>query len=301
MMSQGAIALENVTLTFGEGQNAVTALKSLSLTLRPGDFLSVLGPSGCGKSSLINTVAGFQKAQTGEVRVDCELVSRPGPDRGVVFQQPTLFPWKLVRENVDFGLKFRNVPRPQRSQMIEEILQKVGLSEFGRHYPAQLSGGMQQRVGLARVLVNKPRVMLMDEPFSSLDAQTRLMMQELLLQVWTEYGMTVLFVTHDIDEAIFLGSRLAVLTRRPGRLKALFDITLPRPRTIDTLVSKDFVTLKRTCVDLLREEMVGIPASTDIRRRHPRGGHDQVLVESADLAAWETAHQPASAYEQNPR
>src|SRR4029077_14074767 len=121
---------------------------------------------------------------------------------------------------------------PQRSQMIDEILQKVGLSEFGRHYPAQLSGGMQQRVGLARGLVNKPRVMLMDEPFSSLDAQTRLMMQELLLQVWTEYGMTVLFVTHDIDEAIHLGSRLAVLTRRPGRLKALFDITLPRTRTI---------------------------------------------------------------------
>ena len=300
-MSQGAIALENVTLTFGEGQNAVTALKSLSLRLRPGDFLSVLGPSGCGKSSLINTVAGFQKAQTGEVRVDGEPVSRPGPDRGVVFQQPTLFPWKLVRENVDFGLKFRNVPRPQRSQMIDEILQKVGLSEFGRHYPAQLSGGMQQRVGLARVLVNKPRVMLMDEPFSSLDAQTRLMMQELLLQVWTEYGMTVLLVTHDIDEAIFLGSRLAVLTRRPGRLKALFDITLPRPRTLDTLVSNDFMTLKRTCVDLLREEMVGIPASTDIRRRYPRGGHDQVLVESADLAAWETAHQPASAYEPNPR
>jgi len=122
----------------------------------------------------------------------------------------------------------------------------------------------------------------MDEPFSSLDAQTRLMMQELLLQVWTEYGMTVLFVTHDIDEAIFLGSRLAVLTRRPGRLKALFDITLPRPRKLDTLVSKDFMTLKRTCVDLLREEMVGIPASTDIRRSHPRGGHDLVLVESAD-------------------
>ena len=140
-------------------------------------------------------------------------------------------------------------------------MRKVGLSEFHRHYPAQLSGGMQQRVGLARVLVNKPRVMLMDEPFSSLDAQTRLMMQELLLQVWTEYGMTVLFVTHDIDEAIYLGSRVAVLTRRPGRLKALFDIGLPRPRTTDTLVSKDFMKLKRTCMDLLREEMVGAPAA----------------------------------------
>ena len=216
------------------------------------------------------------------------MVSRwlnPEPDRGVVFQQPTLFPWKLVWQNVDFGLKFRNVPRAQRYQMVDEILRKVGLSEFGRHYPAQLSGGMQQRVGLARVLVNKPRVMLMDEPFSSLDAQTRLMMQELLLQVWTEYGMTVLFVTHDIDEAIYLGSRVAVLTRRPGRLKALFDVPLPRPRTIDTLVSKDFMKLKRTCMDLLREEMLGVPAATEMRGRDANLHRDRLLVESADVAA----------------
>ena len=284
-MSRGAIALENVTLAFGEGRNAVTALQSLSLTLRPGDFLSVLGPSGCGKSSLINTIAGFQRPQAGELSVDGEQVVKPGPDRGVVFQQPTLFPWKLVWQNVDFGLKFRNVPRAQRYQMVDEILRKVGLSEFGRHYPAQLSGGMQQRVGLARVLVNKPRVMLMDEPFSSLDAQTRLMMQELLLQVWTEYGMTVLFVTHDIDEAIYLGSRVAVLTRRPGRLKALFEVPLPRPRTIDTLVSKDFMKLKRTCMDLLREEMLGVPAATEMRGRDANLRRDRLLVESADVAA----------------
>ena len=284
-MSPGAIALENVTLAFGEGRNAVTALQSLSLTLRPGDFLSVLGPSGCGKSSLINTIAGFQRPQAGEVSVDGEQVVRPGPDRGVVFQQPTLFPWKLVRQNVNFGLKFRNVRRAQRDQMVDEILHKVGLSEFGRHYPAQLSGGMQQRVGLARVLVNKPRVMLMDEPFSSLDAQTRLMMQELLLEVWTEYGMTVLFVTHDIDEAIYLGSQVAVLTRRPGRLKALFDVPLPRPRTIDTLVSKDFMKLKRTCMDLLREEMLGVPAATEMRGRDSNLPRDRLLVESADVAA----------------
>jgi NitT/TauT family transport system ATP-binding protein len=284
-MSPGAIALENVTLAFGEGRNAVTALQSLSLTLRPGDFLSVLGPSGCGKSSLINTIAGFQRPQAGEVRVDGEQVVKPGPDRGVVFQQPTLFPWKLVWQNVDFGLKFRNVRRAQRDQMVDEILRKVGLSEFGRHYPAQLSGGMQQRVGLARVLVNKPRVMLMDEPFSSLDAQTRLMMQELLLEVWTDYGMTVLFVTHDIDEAIYLGSQVAVLTRRPGRLKALFDVPLPRPRTIDTLVSKEFMKLKRTCMDLLREEMLGVPASTEMRGKDPNLSPDRLLVESADVAA----------------
>ena len=284
-MKRGAITLENVTLAFGEGQNAVTALQSLSLRLRPGDFLSVLGPSGCGKSSLINTIAGFQRARAGDVSVDGEPVFRPGPDRGVVFQQPTLFPWKLVWQNVDFGLKFRNVRRAQRYQMVDEILRKVGLSEFGRHYPAQLSGGMQQRVGLARVLVNKPRVMLMDEPFSSLDAQTRLMMQELLLQVWTEYGMTVLFVTHDIDEAIYLGSQVAVLTRRPGRLKALFDVPLQRPRTIDTLVSRDFMKLKRTCMDLLREEMLGVPAATETRGRDSNLPRDRLLVESADVAA----------------
>ena len=284
-MKRGAITLENVTLAFGEGQNAVTALQSLSLRLRPGDFLSVLGPSGCGKSSLINTIAGFQSARAGDVSVDGEPVFRPGPDRGVVFQQPTLFPWKLVWQNVDFGLKFRNVRRAQRYQMVDEILRKVGLSEFGRHYPVQLSGGMQQRVGLARVLVNKPRVMLMDEPFSSLDAQTRLMMQELLLQVWTEYGMTVLFVTHDIDEAIYLGSQVAVLTRRPGRLKALFDVPLQRPRTIDTLVSRDFMKLKRTCMDLLREEMLGVPAATETRGRDSNLPRDRLLVESADVAA----------------
>jgi NitT/TauT family transport system ATP-binding protein len=285
MMSRGAIALDNVTLTFGEGRNAVTALQNLSLTLRPGDFLSVLGPSGCGKSSLINTIAGFGQAEAGKVHVDGEPISRPGPDRGVVFQQPTLFPWKLVRENVEFGLKFRNVPRSQRSRMVDDILRKVGLSEFDRHYPAQLSGGMQQRVGLARVLVNKPRVMLMDEPFSSLDAQTRLMMQELLLQVWTEYGMTILFVTHDIDEAIYLGSRVAVLTRRPGRLKTLFDVDLPRPRTIDTLVSKDFMKLKRACMDLLREETVDSPASLGNPKVGCETSEDVTREEPADVSA----------------
>jgi NitT/TauT family transport system ATP-binding protein len=215
-MNRGAIELKDVRLAFGQGRNAVTALENLSLTLRPGDFLSILGPSGCGKSSLISTIAGFQRAQAGEARVDGEPIVRPGSDRGVVFQQPTLFPWKTVWENVDFGLRLRSIPRRRRHEIVGEILRKVGLSEFGRHYPAQLSGGMQQRVGLARVLVNKPRAILMDEPFSSLDAQTRIRMQELLLDVWSEYRVTVLFVTHDIDEAIFLGSRVAVLTPRPA-------------------------------------------------------------------------------------
>ncbi len=283
-MSRGAIDLKDVTLTFGEGGNAVTALDKLSLTVRPGDFLSILGPSGCGKSSLISTIAGFQPPQAGVVLVDGEAVARPGSERGVVFQQPTLFPWKRVWQNVDFGLKLRSVPRRQRHEIVKEILRKVGLSEFSRHYPAQLSGGMQQRVGLARVLVNKPRVLLMDEPFSSLDAQTRLMMQELLLHVWSEYRMSVLFVTHDIDEAVFLGSRVAVLTRRPGRLKALFDIDLPRPRAVDLLVSTEFMRLKRICMDLVREETLGLQRVDGRNANEADMYRDLFIAESADAA-----------------
>ncbi len=253
-MSRGAIELKQVTLVFGDGRNAVTALQDLSLKVPSGDFLSILGPSGCGKSSLISTIAGFEPPQAGAVLVDGELVTGPAFDRGVVFQQPTLFPWKTVWHNVEFGLKLREVPKQERRHLVDGILRKIELWDFAKHYPAQLSGGMQQRVGLARVLVNRPRAMLMDEPFSSLDAQTRLMMQELLSHVWHEYGMTVLFVTHDIDEAIYLGSRVAILTRRPGRLKTLLEIDLPRPRTADMIVSERFVELKRTCMNLMREE-----------------------------------------------
>jgi NitT/TauT family transport system ATP-binding protein len=258
-MRQGAINLKDVSLVFGSGSHAVVALEKLSLHVEPGEFLAILGPSGCGKSSLISTIAGFQPPHAGTLLVDGSAVSRPGSDRGVVFQQPTLFPWKSVRQNVDFGLRLRKVPRQERSAILDEILHKVGLSEFVSHYPTQLSGGMQQRVGLARVLVNRPRVMLMDEPFGSLDAQIRLQMQELLLEVWNEFRMTILFVTHDIDEAIFLGSRVAMLTRRPGRLKTIIDVDLPRPRKLDVLVSPEFMRLKRNCMALLREETVGSP------------------------------------------
>jgi NitT/TauT family transport system ATP-binding protein len=256
-MKQGAIDLKNVTLVFGSGSHAVVALDNLSLHVEPGEFLAILGPSGCGKSSLISTIAGFQPPHAGSLLVDGAAVTSPGSDRGVVFQQPTLFPWKSVRQNVDFGLRLRKVPRQERRAILDEILHKVGLTEFVSHYPTQLSGGMQQRVGLARVLVNQPRVMLMDEPFGSLDAQTRLQMQELLLEVWNEFRMTILFVTHDIDEAVFLGSRVAMLTRRPGRLKTIVEVNLPRPRNLDVLVSPDFMLLKRNCMALLREETLG--------------------------------------------
>lgn len=256
-MKSGTIDIAKITLAFGAGKNAVTALENLSLQIPSGDFLSILGPSGCGKSTLISAIAGVQAPQSGILQVDGEPVYGPGSDRGVVFQQPTLFPWKTVYQNVDFGLRMRGTPKRERVTSVTDILERVGLTDFSNHFPAQLSGGMQQRVGLARVLVNRPRVMLMDEPFSALDAQTRLMMQELLLGVWNDYKMTVLFVTHDIDEAIYLGSRVALLSRRPGKLKALFNIDLPRPRDVTLLVSPTFMELKTKCMTFIREETLG--------------------------------------------
>lgn len=250
-MSSGAIALHGVDVHFGEGQTAVQALSGIDLKIEPGEFVSILGPSGCGKSTIIGALAGFTQISSGELRVDAERVTAPGPERGVVFQQHTLFPWKTVAKNVEFGLKMRGVGKAERERKAREILASMGLSEFLSHYPHQLSGGMQQRVNLARVLVNRPRVILMDEPFCSLDAQTRLQMQELLLSLWHELHMTVVFVTHEVDEALFLSDRVIVLTQRPARIKTEVSVDLPRPRTRDLLTSSEFVTLKRQLLELL--------------------------------------------------
>lgn len=252
--TQGALSLRGVCIQFGEGETAVEALRDFDLAVRAGEFVSVLGPSGCGKSTLIGAIAGLSRLCGGEVHVDGKHVERPGPDRGVVFQQHTLFPWKTVRANVEFGLKLRGVGRREREEAARKILHRVGLDEFLDHFPAQLSGGMQQRVNLARALVNRPRVLLMDEPFASLDAQTRLLMQELLLELWGEYAMTIIFVTHDIDEALFLADRVVVLSRRPAEVRADIAVRLSRPRTAQALTSVAFTALKRRCLDLLRNE-----------------------------------------------
>ena len=248
---RGAIEMRQVAIHFGEGKSAVQALAGIDLRIQPGELISVLGPSGCGKSTIIGAVAGFKSVSGGRLTVDGQPVQGPGPDRGVVFQQHTLFPWKTAAGNVEFGLKMRGVGRAERRQAAREILEHVGLGDFYEHYPHQLSGGMQQRVNLARVLVNRPRVMLMDEPFCSLDAQTRLQMQEMLLRLWHELHMTVVFVTHDVDEAVFLSDRVVVLTPRPGRIKGEIPIDLPRPRGLATLTSPQFVRLKRQALDLL--------------------------------------------------
>jgi NitT/TauT family transport system ATP-binding protein len=249
--SSAAVAMRHVEIHFGEGKTAVQALDGIDLSIAPGEFVSILGPSGCGKSTIIGAVAGFTPVTSGVLRVDGREVKAPGPDRGVVFQHPTLFPWKTVAHNVEFGLKMRGVDKAERQSTARAMLAHVGLADFPSHYPHQLSGGMQQRVNLARVLVNRPRVILMDEPFCSLDAQTRLQMQELLLGLWHELHMTVIFVTHDIDEAVFLSDRVFVLTERPGRIKAELSVELPRPRTREALTSVEFTALKRRALDLL--------------------------------------------------
>jgi NitT/TauT family transport system ATP-binding protein len=246
-----SIQLRGVDIHFGEGKTAVQALRGIDLDVAPGELLSVLGPSGCGKSTIIGAVAGFTRVSSGQLHVAGQAVAAPGSDRGVVFQQHTLFPWKTVLENVAFGLKMRRMAKQERTRAANEILAHVGLSEFAEHYPHQLSGGMQQRVSLARVLVNRPRVILMDEPFCSLDAQTRLQMQQMLLRLWQEFHMTIVFVTHDVDEAVFLSDRVVVLTPRPGTIRAELVIDLPRPRTLEQLTTPEFMQLKRSALQLL--------------------------------------------------
>jgi NitT/TauT family transport system ATP-binding protein len=264
-----AIELRGVEIHFGDGKTAVRAVTELDLQVAPGEFVSVLGPSGCGKSTLIGAVAGFTPISGGQLYVDGRAVQAPGPDRGVVFQHHTLFPWKTILKNVEFGLKMRGASPAERREAALDILGSVGLADFLHHYPSPLSGGMQQRVSLARVLVNRPRVTLMDEPFCALDAQTRLQMQELLLALWHEYAFTVVFVTHDVDEAIFLSDRVVVLTERPGRVKADLAVALPRPRTRDLLTSAEFMQLKRQALELLFDEPSGAPSSVHRSRAQP--------------------------------
>jgi NitT/TauT family transport system ATP-binding protein len=278
---RGAIQLRELSVSFGSLQ----AVRDISLNVAPGEFISVLGPSGCGKSTLIGAIAGFAAASRGTALVDGEPTLKPGVDRGVVFQQPTLFPWKTVLENAAFGLKMRGTSRIERLRAAREILEQVGLQDFLHHFPSQLSGGMQQRVSLARVLVNRPRVMLLDEPFSALDAQTRLQMQELLLDLWSKHRLTVIFVTHDIDEAIFLSNRIVVLSHRPGTIKAEFTVPLARPRLAEVLVSDEFTQIKRRCFDLLRED-TATPFPSFLKTDLPKEPADPVVATAGTATPW---------------
>jgi NitT/TauT family transport system ATP-binding protein len=252
--ASGRIEITDLGILFGGHGRMVEAVRRFTLMTMPGEFVALLGPSGCGKSTVLNAVAGFVPPSTGRVVVDGQLVTRPEADRGMVFQQHSLFPWKTVLGNVEFGLKMRGVGKTERMSQACAYLNLVGLAGFERAYPGELSGGMQQRVGIARVLVNRPRVMLMDEPFGALDAQTRLAMQELLLSVWREVRTTVVFVTHDIDEALFLADRVVVMTARPGQVRDLVEVKLARPRAAEVITSPEFMALKARVLAQVREE-----------------------------------------------
>jgi NitT/TauT family transport system ATP-binding protein len=247
------VSIRNVSKQFSNG---TLAIRGVNLDIAAGEFLSLLGPSGCGKSTLLRIVAGLDRATTGRVLLDGEAVVRPGPDRGMVFQSYTLFPWLTVADNIAFGLRERGVSEVERRQIAEEWCIRVGLSGFERHYPRQLSGGMQQRTAIARVLANDPKIMLLDEPFGALDNQTRALMQEMLLGIWEREKKTVLFVTHDIEEAIFLASRVVVVSARPGRIKAEVHIDLPHPRHYTLKTSTEFSALKARLTEEIRAEAV---------------------------------------------
>ena len=234
----------------------ITAVKDISLSITDGRFMSIVGPSGCGKTTLLNIVAGFIATSSGSVLIDGKAISGPGPDRGVVFQSYALFDWLTVRKNIEFGPRMAGVKVRERSERADTFLNMVGLRRFANRYPYELSGGMRQRVAIARALANNPEILLMDEPFASLDAQTRELMQEELLKIWETTGKTILFITHSVDEAIYLSTDVAVMSYRPGRIKQMFPVALPYPRADYSIRTDErFLELKVTITELVREEI----------------------------------------------
>jgi NitT/TauT family transport system ATP-binding protein len=245
------IHIDQLSKTY-EGSPPVRALENISLDIAPGDFVALLGPSGCGKSTLLNIVASFEQPSSGTLTVGGRTIEAPGPDRGVVFQEAALFPWLTVWENIVFGPKAQGLPASDYESRAEEMLGIMGLKDFRNHLPIQLSGGMRQRVGIARVLTLGSKVLLMDEPFGALDAQTRLTMQELLLSVWDRLKPTIIFVTHDIDEALFLADKIYVMSARPGRMESVIDTQLTRPRSIEMTATPEFNAMKLQILKTIR-------------------------------------------------
>lgn len=249
------LQVSGVAKTFPGRGGGTVALESTDLLVQENDFITILGPSGCGKSTLLRMVAGLDTPTSGSIALDGRTVSGPGADRGMVFQSYTLFPWLTVLENVCFGLREKGLAKEEQHAIAHPFLAKVGLKGFEHHYPKQLSGGMQQRTALARALANDPRILLMDEPFGALDHQTRELMQELLLGIWEGERKTVLFVTHDIDEAIFMANRVVVMSARPGRIKCDLPVPLPHPRHYAMKTTAPFAELKAKLTEEIRVEV----------------------------------------------
>jgi len=250
----GAIVAEHVTKVYEDIEHGeeVVALRDFNLTVQPQEFVAILGPSGCGKSTFLNIVAGFEPVTGGVVKVDGHAVTGPGADRGVVFQDFALFPWLTVQQNIEFGLRNQGMPSDQRASMAEGLIRLVHLEGCARRYPRELSGGMKQRVAIARVLATNSPILLMDEPFGALDALTRFAMQKQLLEIWEKHQKMVLFITHSIDEALYLADRVVILSARPGRILKVLEISDPRPRD---LTSPSFNTMRAAALRLLEEEV----------------------------------------------
>ena len=238
------ISVRDVRKEFDLGKEVFTALDGVSLDIADNEFITVVGPSGCGKSTLMNILAGLEQPTSGEAMVDGRTVSGPGPDRGVIFQQYALFPWLTVRQNVEFGLKTAKVPKAERRERAQHFIDVVGLAEFADALPKMLSGGMRQRCAIARAYAVNPSILLMDEPFGALDALTRVKLQEQLLDTWSREQRTVMFITHDVDEAVFLANRVVVMAARPGRIYDVIDVDLPYPRTEEFRLSTEFAGLR---------------------------------------------------------
>jgi ABC-type nitrate/sulfonate/bicarbonate transport system ATPase subunit len=251
------LTIQGVSRSFAStsGGAPTVALQATDLEVAENDLVTILGPSGCGKSTLLRIVAGLDRQSSGEVLLQGQRIQGPGADRGMVFQSYTLFPWLTVRDNVCFGLNERGMPRAQQLEVAQGFIKKVGLNGFEHHYPKQLSGGMQQRTAIARALANGPRMLLMDEPFGALDHQTRELMQELLLGIWEAERKTVMFVTHDIDEAVFMGSRVIVMSARPGRIKLSREVPLAHPRHYSIKTTPVFTELKAELTEQVRVEV----------------------------------------------
>lgn len=251
------VLVEQVTKTFDSNKgDKTTALAEVNLTIKENEFITILGPSGCGKSTLLRIVGGLEEQTTGRVLLDGGEVSGPSEERGFVFQSYSLFPWLTVKENIEFGLKNKKVPLKEREEISKEYIDLIGLHGFSDHYPKQLSGGMQQRVAIARALANDPQILLLDEPFGALDNQTRSLMQESLLNIWEKTHKTILFVTHDVEEAIFLASRVLVMTSRPGKIKADIPIDLEYPRSYQLKSDPRFLEYKSQIYEMIREESI---------------------------------------------
>jgi NitT/TauT family transport system ATP-binding protein len=249
------LEIKGVNKLFLSDGKEMEALHDINLSIRENEFVCFIGPSGCGKTTLLRIIAGLEKATSGTISLAGEPITGPGPERGMVFQEYSLFPWRTVLENISFGPELKGAPAPERKARSRQYLKMVGLERFEARYPHELSGGMKQRVAIARALVNDPRALLMDEPFGALDAQTRNIMQAELLRIWEEEKKTVVFVTHSVDEAIYLADRIVIMSARPGRIKDIIEISIPRPRN---RTSPDVNIIRDRILCDLRSEIVTV-------------------------------------------